>query len=260
MRFQESVCKARQSLILILTGLIVCGLFIMTSVCLAADDEWTKKANMPTARVDLRTSVVGGMIYAIGGWDGLVKDRVFGTVEAYDPMTDTWVKKADMPTPRFGFSTSVVDGIIYAIGGENHLIGAIFSTVEAYDPSTDTWTEKADMPEARCEFSTSVANGKIYATGGVGWGKNFAAVEEYDPTTDTWTRMADMPTARVFHSTSAVNGKIYAIGGGTDWETALAEGIVEEYTPEGWQPKAISSHGKLTTVWGRVNAVYEIPS
>ena len=73
--------------------------------------EWKKKADMPNPRAGLSTSVVDGIIYAIGGYNSL------STVEAYDPKTDTWIKKANMLTGRWFLSTSAVNGKIYAIGG-----------------------------------------------------------------------------------------------------------------------------------------------
>jgi RNA polymerase sigma factor (sigma-70 family) len=213
-------------------------------------DKWTKKTNMPSARDWLCTNVVDGIIYAIGGWG-----PVLPTVEAYDPKKDEWTRKTDMPTPRMVHAGCVVNGIIYVIGGQNIEEG--LPTVEAYDPAADKWTKKTDMPVARYELSASVVNGKIYAIGGtVGsiWNPQVsAAVEEYDPVTDTWTKKKDMQTARMDLSTSVVNGKIYAIGGGLLWNVALNEGVVEEYTPEGW-PFAVSSSGKLPNTWGKLKA------
>jgi len=119
-------------------------------------DTWTEKADMPTAREGVSTSVVNGIIYAIGG------TPAGNVVEAYDPATDTWTKKADMPISRVYLSTSAVNGKIYAIGGS----GAP-STVDEYNPATDTWTKVPDMLTARMEFSTSAVNGYIYAIGGV---------------------------------------------------------------------------------------------
>jgi N-acetylneuraminic acid mutarotase len=182
-------------------------------------DTWTKKADMPTPRNGLATSVVDGKIYAIGGWNG---SSIISTVEVYDPATDTWTRKANMLTARSYFAASAVNGKIYAIGGWTGI--ARISTVEEYDPATDTWTKKADMPTAREILSSSAANGKIYAIGG--YLPSFvsaATVEQYDPATDTWTKKADMPTARGWQASSAVNGMIYVIGGGTPANLAVVE-------------------------------------
>ncbi len=248
-----------------LSGLIV---VVMVSSCVSYQqkgDRWTSKAELPTARYDLSTSVVDGKIYAIGGRDAGSGGAVFPTVEEYDPATDTWTQKADMPTPRTNLSTSVVDGKIYAIGGISDALygyrvptGIVYSTVEEYDPATDTWTQKADMPTARHCLSTSVVDGKIYAIGGLGkpgvtdaWG-NLAAtvVEEYDPATDRWTTKASIPGGKHWLSTSVVDGKIYAIGGKV---VASARATVEEYEPatDTWTRKT----NMPTARWGLSTSV-----
>jgi RNA polymerase sigma factor (sigma-70 family) len=199
-------------------------------------DTWTKKADMPTARAGLSTSVVSGKIYAIGG--SIDGNSAIAAVEEYDPAADKWTKKADMPTARAALCTSAVNGKIYAFGG-GRFWGDSLSTVEEYDPATNKWTRKADMPTARAWFSASTVNGKIYAIGG-GWGGGggLSAAEEYDPANDRWTKKADMPTARGWHSASALNGKIYVIGGSCCGWAKLS--TVEEYDPadDRWTKKA----------------------
>ncbi len=175
-------------------------------------DTWTRKANMPTARLGPKAEVVNGKIYVISGvYANLQK------VEAYDPATDTWAAKADLPTRRGLFATGVVNGKIHVIGGESSLGASARATVEAYDPATDTWTRKADMPTPRTRASASVVDGKIYVFGGAsGGGRGYpemSIVEVYDPATDTWTRKANMPSPRELLATSVVGGKIYAICG-----------------------------------------------
>jgi len=211
-----------------------------TSVCQAAGGTWTRKADMPTARLGLTTSTVNGKIYAIGG-GATIDGTAFRIVEEYDPATDSWTRKADMPTQRYFHSACVVNGKVYIIGGAV-ATKVTTSTVEEYDPATDIWTTKADMPTARCFFSASVANDKIYAIGGQIFPGNFSVstVEEYDPATDTWTTKADMPTDRSMLSASAIDGRIYAIGGVQGWIGNSGLSTVEAYDPvtDTWIGKA----------------------
>ena len=232
--------KVKKRFICVFISLTLCGLLGLASIGLTAEEPWVRKADMPTARIDLSTSVVNGIIYAIGGEGtrittaGVEVTDNLSTVEAYDPTTDMWTTKADMPTRRQELSTSAVNGIIYAIGG---WFSSNRSTVEAYDPVTDTWTKKADMPTARSGLSTGVVNGIVYAIGGWVSSSTFtSAVEAYDPATNTWTKKADMPTPRGYFSISAVNGIIYAIGG---WDGSF-RGEVEAYDPmtDTWTKKA----------------------
>jgi N-acetylneuraminic acid mutarotase len=153
-------------------------------------DTWSKKADMPTARIFFSASVVDGKIYAIGGV--LVTKAGLSTVEAYDPATDTWTTKTPMPTARHAHASAVVDGKIYVIGGgpdggANHAGPDGLSVVEAYDPTTDTWTTKADIPAPRGLLSASAVDGKIYAIGGKTTTKDphppgLPTVYEYDAT------------------------------------------------------------------------------
>ena len=238
---------------------MVVGLLGVASISWAGGYGWTTKADMPTARMVLSTSVMDGKIYAIGGMSHPPR-AVLSTVEEYDPVTDTWTTKASMPTgARYLLSTSAVNGKIYAIGGwspENRFL----STVEEYDPVTDTWTTKADMPMARSALSTSVVNGKIYAIGGILLTGGPSTVEEYDPVTDTWTTKASMPTAaRYLLSTSAVNGKIYAIGGAPGHDLVIA--TVEAYDPatDSWTTKADMPTARSTLSTSVVNGkIYAI--
>ena len=225
--------------------------------------QWTRKADMPTARSCFSTGVVDGKIFAIGGrlqleWEEY-GDLSLSTVEMYDLETDTWERRADMPTARAAVSVSVVDGKIYAIGGaekKKYQVPRGFgvevkelSTVEMYDPATDTWTQKADMPTPR-ETSTCVVDGKIYAIGGAAstnYKKNkpwrLATVEVYDPATDTWAKVRDMNHARAYAALSVVNGEIYAMGG-TGWPWIQGQpgpylSSVEVFNPKTnqWQEK-----------------------
>ena len=185
-----------------------------------------QKADMPTARYNFGTCVVGGKVFAIGGEVDKFGDISIATVEVYDPKTDTWERKADMPTARSGVSTLVVDGKIYAIGGaemKKFQAGPgwgysvkLLPVVEMYDPIADTWIQKADMPAPR-GGGTCVVDGKIYLIGGANkkqWRSEI--VDVYDPATDTWARAKSMNHARSGAAISVVNGKIYAMGG-TGW-------------------------------------------
>ena len=206
--------------------IVAVGLMTMTPVSLAADDSWTRKTDMPTARFGVTTSVVDGRIYAIGG--GVLRGVMVRNVQAYDPATDSWVAKASMPADTCWHSTSAVDGKIYAIGGWAPGGVGIDPVVE-YDPATDTWRARAEMPTPRKFLSTSAVNGKIYAIGGSEFTPALGTVEEYDPNTNTWTTKTDMPTPRILMSTSVVDGIIYAIGG------ALSE-HTEDWTVEAYDP------------------------
>ncbi|HUU19025.1 MAG TPA: kelch repeat-containing protein [Sedimentisphaerales bacterium] len=206
-----------------------------------AEFIWKQKADMPTARAWHSTSVVGGKIYVIGGWNAIGEWNpqwdALTRVDEYDPTTDTWTRKADMPTARGDTSNCVVNEKIYVIGGD--VGNEPISIVEVYDPATDTWAEQTELPTRRFWFSTNVVDGIIYVIGGsdANWGgmTHLGTMEAYDPTTDTWTPKADMPTGRSFSSTCVVDGKIYVIGGSMG-ATAAVEAL--DPATDTWTRKA----------------------
>ncbi|MCX5786277.1 MAG: fibronectin type III domain-containing protein [Elusimicrobia bacterium] len=194
---------------------------------------WATKALMPTDRGQLSTGVIGGKLYAVGGWNGA---NYLNTNEEYDPVSNTWATKAVMPTARDGLSAGVIGGKLYAVGGTPHNNDNPFNTNEEYDPASNTWTTKAAMPTAREFLSAGVIGGKLYAVGGEigsGW---LNTDEEYDPASNTWATKTVMPTARRFLSAGVISGKLYVVGG---WNGSYLH-TNEEYDPvaDTWSTKA----------------------
>lgn len=212
---------------------IVSLIFLMMSLCVvntrpikAAEDSWTTKEPMPTARAVIGVAVVDGKIYAIGGsYDS------FG-VEEYNPVTNTWTTKTPMPTPRIFFGIAVVENKIYVIGGDsgNWVVGETPSNVnEVYDPLTNTWETRVSMPTERLGLSASVVEDRIYCIGGRRGEPTYAdvsATEVYDPSTDTWTTMEPIPTPVSYHASAVLDNKIYIIGG------AVGVSLNQVYDPE----------------------------
>ena len=235
----------------------------------AEGGTWTRKADMPETQGYFGGAAADGKIYAIGGsisWE----NKVFSTVNEYDPAKDMWTRKTDTPVPVGTSPVGVMDGKIHVFYHsvfvydpskdkwekkgdilENEKINEanaccalnrkiylffvdnkIITRTFEYDPQTDTWQKKADMLTIRYSYSTSAVNGKIYAIGGVipNVWTYSSAVEEYDPVKDTWMKKTDMPTARASLSTSVINDKIYAIGG-SNGQPGFNQAIVEVYDP-----------------------------
>lgn len=197
------------------------------------------KANMPTPRSALCTSVVDAKIYAIGGLKD--EEATLSHVEVYDPATDTWNTKSNMPTARAVMDCAVVDGKIYVFGGSETAGSSILSTVEVYDPATDTWETKTPLPTPRSDVAVEAVNGKIYVIGGSKrtgtlW-EGLTTVEEYDPATDTWTMKKNMPSRRWSLGTCVVDEKIYCIGGNICYPDISS--AVEVYDPatDAWSNK-----------------------
>ena len=115
-------------------GLVLNGLLVASSMSLAEEGEWSKRADMPFPRLFFSVSAASDLVYVIGG----MLAEPIARVDTYAPATDTWAQKADLPSARSGIMTAVVNGKIYAIGGWNNQAPAL-STVEEYDPATNTF-------------------------------------------------------------------------------------------------------------------------
>ena len=115
--------------------LVACTIVLLVSCSMLSAQlagTWATKTPMPTARVELSTGVVNGVVYAVGGRPA---DGGFtATVEAYDPASDTWAIKASMPTARAGLGASVVNSILYAVGGGSNNV-SVLGTNEAFTPT-----------------------------------------------------------------------------------------------------------------------------
>jgi N-acetylneuraminic acid mutarotase len=186
----------------------------------AAENSWTTKKPMPTARGGLGVAVVNGKIYAIGGSNN---DAQLAVNEEYNPVTDTWTTKAAMPTARSGFAIAVYQSKIYCIGGttgdsDNFVLG-FTGVTEVYDPATDKWETKTPMPTPRADLCANFVNGKIYCIGGKKyWGvdpfyQELNTTEVYDPDKNSWTTKSPMPIPVLGASSAVLDGKIYIIGG-----------------------------------------------
>jgi len=213
-------------------SLILSGFWGRAEISLAAEDTWTYKTNMPTARVFVGGCVLDGKIYVISGAPS--SSSVTPAVEMYDPTIDTWTRMANMPSARCYPATCTFDDKIYVFGGSSpSMWSSATKNVYIYDPTIDTWTQKADMPYANAGCGIAVVDGTIYLIGGSYSESSppVPTVMAYDPITESWTRKADMPTARGFFSACVLDGKIYAIGGATEnWRT-FSYKHVEVYDP-----------------------------
>ncbi|MCW4054887.1 MAG: hypothetical protein NWE84_08245 [Candidatus Bathyarchaeota archaeon] len=216
----------------------------------AAEDSWTTKAAMLTARGGLGVAVVNGKIYAIGG---LNDDTQLAVNEEYNPVTDTWTTKTSMPTARSGFGIAVYQNKIYCIGGttgdSDNFVSGFTGVVEVYDPATDKWETKTPMPTPRADLCTDVVNGKIYCIGGKKyWGtdpfyQELNITEVYDPARDVWTTKSPMPIPVLGAASAVLDGKIYIIGGSRHFQMGWELSTVvsnQVYYPEddSWSTRA----------------------
>ncbi|XP_063153921.1 actin-binding protein IPP isoform X1 [Candoia aspera] len=187
---------------------------------------WTTVSSLHQARSGLGVTILGGMIYAIGG----EKDSmIFDCTERYDPITKQWAAVASMNHPRCGLGVCTSYGTIYALGG---WVGAeIGTSVERFDPEENTWEVVGSMAVPRYNFGCCEIRGLIYVVGGIGNEEiELCSVEVYDPISKRWSTLPEMGTRRAYLGVAALNDCIYAVGGWNETQGALS--TVEKYSFE----------------------------
>jgi N-acetylneuraminic acid mutarotase len=104
-----------------------------------AQDLWTTKAAMPTARSGVDGGVYKGKIYVGGG--EFQNDKImaaFRAFEAYDPATNTWDQSLPrMRIPRHGFAGAVIGDQLHVVAGDIQTAG--IPGVTAYTDTHDVF-------------------------------------------------------------------------------------------------------------------------
>ena len=211
---------------------------------------------MPTARTEVTSALLDGVIYVIGGFRATGGNT--NLVEAYDTGNDSWLVKAPLPQSLDHAGAAAVGGKVYVVGGYiNFSQGIISSATYEYDPMADAWTTRSSMPLARAAAATVALDGKIYVLGGVG--PPAAVPLAYDPTADSWTQLAPMSAEREHLTASVAGSKIYVVGGRQN--VIQNVNTIEEYDPttNSWQgfTKMPTARGGLASgaLAGRVHVV-----
>lgn len=100
---------------------------------------WKAGAAMPQKRDHLGAVLVGTKIYALGGRDSRILDRV----DVYDVTADTWSEGPRMPRATSGMAAELLsDGRIHVVGGEDPgtLGGNVIDRHYVLDPNTGRWS------------------------------------------------------------------------------------------------------------------------
>ncbi len=191
-------------------------------------DAWTEGPPMPTPRGALAATEVGGMLVAIGGYDG---QGNLAAVEAFDPAQRRWTSWAPLPTPRDHLAAATVDGLVYAIGGRlNRDYGKNLNVTEVFDPATNRWARAPDLPTARSGIAAGVIEDIIYVLGGEAPVGTFRTNEAYDPHARTWSAAPPMPTGRHGLGAAVVAGRLFVLSGGPTPGGSYSD-VIERFDP-----------------------------
>lgn len=144
-----------------------------------ASDAWAPGPALCARRSTLGVAVLGGTIYAVGGFDGATG---LSSCEALEPGGGgTWRPVAPMATRRSSVGVGVLQGALYAVGGYDGAARQCLASVERYEPAADAWTPVADMAARRSGCGVGVVEDVLYAVGGHDGPAVRHSVERYRP-------------------------------------------------------------------------------
>ncbi|KAG7205534.1 hypothetical protein KM043_007512 [Ampulex compressa] len=196
------------------------------------EEKWYQVSELPTRRCRAGLSVLGGRVYAVGGFNGSLRVR---TVDIYDAAADQWSPCPEMEARRSTLGVAVLGNCIYAVGGFDGTCG--LNSAEVYDPRTHEWRLIAPMSTRRSSVGVGVVKGLLYAVGGYDGASRqcLSSVECYNPEKDQWKPVPDMSARRSGAGVGVLDGILYAVGG---HDGPLVRKSVEAFNPENnqWTP------------------------
>lgn len=155
-----------------------------------ADRSCQDLAPMDSVRRGLCAVALNGVVYAIGGHDGL-RNLGLKSVEKYDPVSDQWDYIAPMDEQRSFASATIMGNKILVVGGTGDRFLPL-SNCELYDPSTDVWSLlPAELNVPRSNAAVGKAKKKIFVFGGT---YTNGIVECYDKDKEAWGEIGRIPT------------------------------------------------------------------
>ncbi|KAM9804845.1 kelch-like protein 6 [Neosynchiropus ocellatus] len=204
-------------------------------------DKWIQIEPLTTGRWRHKMAVLGGKVYALGGFDGLKR---LDSVEAYDPFHNRWTEVVPLAEGVSSCAAATFDRWIYVIGGGPN--GKLATDkVQCWEAGSDCWELRAPIPiETKCTNAVSFKN-HIYIVGGA-----MHAMYRYAPLTDSWslvTRLGERASCAV----AACSNKLF-ITGGRDNKNQVISTVMcwdsdrEQLTEECVLPMGVSHHGSVT--------------
>lgn len=180
-------------------------------------DAWTAAAPLPRGANHVGVAVVGGRLYAIGGFMEQNR-RPHGDCFVHDAAADRWERIAPLPAPCGSVACVGVGTLLHGIGGA---VGDTFPAKRSvdwhlvYDPGADRWERRAPMPTARDHTGALLVRALVHVVGGRvdSFHTNSNLHHVYDPARDRWESRRPLPTARSGHGAVLYRERIFVMGG-----------------------------------------------
>eukprot|EP00127_Corallochytrium_limacisporum_P004818 Clim_evm1s183 gene=Clim_evmTU1s183 len=197
--------------------------------------RWFMGSVMATRRSDISATVVGNLVFVVGGcvadaeyvtygegddaFTVEVCPEVSGLIERLDTNTGQWeTMSTTLATPRARHATAAVGNSLYICGGrpEGDDFGRAMDSCEIYNTVTNTIAAGPTFPVKVSDFAAVGVDGKAFFFGG--WENEYAYTFDNAYTLnnngDGWTEIGSLNTGRGdFGAAADSEGKIYAVGG-----------------------------------------------
>jgi hypothetical protein len=180
--------------------------------------KWRELGAMTSARQALGCAAMGGMVYAVGGFDG--KSNL-ATVERMDPAAGVWQRVAPMRAARRGAAAVALGPLLLAIGGSD--AQAVHASVEVYDPYADAWAVHSTLQVPRRLASAAQVGGMVVVAGGWDGAHSLASAERLDPSGPSgprWELLPRMAEPRQGCGAAALGATELLVFGGWDGHAA----------------------------------------
>jgi len=225
----------------------------------SSTNQWTAKANMPTARHGVKLVWFQNRIWAICGHPATQ------VVESYDIVTNSWQTESSLKISRFWSAAWVADERIYVGGGQ------YLNSIESYNSITKEWAITGNFPEDKYIADSIILNDKVYVIGGatahgVYSNKVYAAdlnasvAGVFDLYREDGNASAGVPTVQAEVADGSVTGRKMADGAITPSKIAtnsittsqLNEQILKYLKPE------ITTQPQAQTVYADTNVSFSV--
>jgi hypothetical protein len=255
--------KARDFAKRVLSLLALCLLAAIAhaaSVASESPSPWQQTAPLLTPRSGAGIVEAHGIIYAVGGIDGMhfLKSSEFSAIQS-DGTLRAWRSGSALNEERGFFGAAEHKGFVYAVGGGNgpggfHLLRSVERAAILVDGSLGPWRKETHLLNfpRRCA-KVVVAGDYLYAIGGFG-GVLFDSVERAhinaDGSLGAWEFLdGKLTMPRYIHAVAEANGRIYVMGGHAQQGGAgEAETEFTALEPQGqlsaWRAATALNHGR----------------
>ncbi|MBK8170194.1 MAG: hypothetical protein IPK60_07585 [Sandaracinaceae bacterium] len=185
--------------------------------------SWEEFPAMPSPRSSFDAAVVGGRIYAVGGWavnGDTDSSAMRNTVAVWEPETNAW-REVPAPFERRALAVVAVGNSVIALGGLDATLHAS-QRVDVFDTATGNWTRGPDLPSDGFGVAAAVIGSTVYAS------ERDGVISSWSPGADAWQRVTSLTNPRFFHRVIADGPNHLLVVGGigsmtTDGRARLIE-------------------------------------